>query len=912
MDPDNVTAKTPGSGVQHARRGAADVKPGDLLAGRFLLREILGDGATGTVFSALDRSVGQKVAIKVIHPDLHDERTRERLRREVRASRNGHQNLVAVYDLHEAEGRVFLSMELVEGRSLKDLLDERRSLESHEVVDIGRQVATALSHLHGLGIIHRDVKPGNILLGPDGTAKLCDMGLARPIEEGMTVTETEMVVGTPAYMAPEQGLGADLTAASDVYGLGLTLYQCLTGTVPLTSETAVATLTRRQRERPPAVRGDRPDCPRWLNRLIRWMLEPLPRDRPSTPRVENALITARVWRRPRRRVVAIATAGAAIITVGSIAATYLLHRETVRYEVDGADVHGVDKSDRLTWSYTLPAPPARVIEADLDGDGRPEFIAAGRPAEDTSARTQTMVESYLVALTAHGDVMTSLVPEQAIRSWAFPYRVEINPMPFALDVDADGCEEILLLCQHVRFYPTVVMLYWPRWDRWQRTLDHPGHLGAFTAGTGDGAPGLRFFGLNNTLTLSPVFGEIELVPPRAVPDNGGTVTSLSAAPMAILYPSTIGSWKVYVPLDKATGGIARSGERISVHADGAVDIGNAVPRFRLDRFANPVPGPNQDLDLRARRLQFMNALYLLNPGGAVSAGGVQAVLERTQRDAGPLMEEPSYRLILHVVGARALAAAGDLDGALELLKKTEGDHPDEDLLYLQGHLQAIRGDLDAARITVMQLIDGDRTSRSHFDGVLLLSWIAAEAHDRETAATVIDLAGRNGQVQEEQRTHWTSLWARTRLWWDESTEVDCSTITTQLSADGDAVGCLARWRLRRPGPDDVGFMERSIDLNPDSAGLGRIALAAAHLGRSEPTAALAVLEDAIAALEPTAKYDFNDHQVLELARALQVVALENTGDHDRAAALGDSLVREVRPDVLPGILVREVLDRTHS
>jgi tRNA A-37 threonylcarbamoyl transferase component Bud32 len=890
----------------------SNVSAGDTLAGRFVLREILGCGATGTVFSALDRSVGQKVAIKVLHPDLNDERTHERLRREVRASRNGHPNLVAVYDLHEADGHVFLSMELVEGRSLKDLLAERTSLDASEVVAIGRQVAAALAHLHENGIIHRDVKPGNILLATGGVVKLCDMGLARPIEEGMTVTETEMVVGTPAYMAPEQGLGADLTAASDVYGLGLTLFQCLTGNVPLTSETAVATLTRRQRERPPAVRRERPDCPRWLSRLIQWMLAPHVVDRPSAPQVVKALSTERAWPRPRRRTLAMAAAGAAIAAATIVTTPYFLHRETVRFEVQGAVVRGLDTNDRPTWSYALPAPPARVIEADLNGDGRPEFIAAGRPVEDSSERTQTSTKSFFVALTDGGAVMTSLVPEEAIRSWNFPYRVEIHPRPFALDVDADGRQEILLLCQHVRFYPAVVMLYWPRWDRWVRTLDHPGHLATFVAGTGDGAPGLRFFGLNNALTLSPVFGEIKLVPPGDKPEQGGTVSHLSGAPLAMLNPSTVGSWRAYVPLDKAVGGVARSGERISVHADGAIDIGNAVPRFRLDRFANPVPGPNEGLDLLDRRLEFMNALYSLTPGGAVSAGGVEAILGRTERQAGPLMEEPPYRLILNVVGARAMAAAGDLDRALELLDDVAGSHPDEDLLYLQGHLQAINGDLESARTTVMELINGERTSRSHFDGVLLLHWIAAGAHDRETAATVIDLAGRNGLLDEEQRTHWSSLWARTRLWWDESTDVDCSTSSTQLAADGDAVGCLARWRLGQLSPDDVEFMERSIALNPDSAGLGRVALAAAHLGRSEPAAALAVLENAIASLEPTAKYDFNDHQVLELARALQVVALEDAGEHDRATTLADVLVRKLRPDVLPGILIREVLDRTNS
>jgi len=305
-------------------------------------------------------------------------------------------------------------------------------------------------------------------------------------------------------------------------------------------------------------------------------------------------------------------------------------------------------------------------------------------------------------------------------------------------------------------------------------------------------------------------------------------------------------------------------------------------------------------------------LYMLNPGGAVSARGVQTALERTRGHAGSLMEEPPYRLILHVLGARAMAAAGDLDAALDLLEDGTGGRKDEDVLYLRGHLQAINGDLDSARTTVTQLINSERNSRSHYDGVLLLSWIAAGAHDRETAATVIDLAGRNGLLDEQQRAHWNSLWARTRLWWDESTAVDCSTTATQLDAGGDAVGCLARWRLGRSDPGDVESMERSIDLNPDSAGIGRVALAAAHLGRSDPAAALSVLENTIAGLEPTAKFDLNDHQALELAHALQVVALDETGEHDRATTLADSLVDELRPDVLPGILVREVLDRTNN
>jgi serine/threonine-protein kinase len=124
-------------------------------------------------------------------------------------------------------------------------LAERERLSVEETVELGAQVAKALAHLHGNGLVHRDVKPGNVLLSSDGQIKLCDLGLARPIARGTTVTETAMVVGTPAYMAPEQATAIELTAATDIYALGLTLYKCLTGEVPLEGDTAVETLMRR-------------------------------------------------------------------------------------------------------------------------------------------------------------------------------------------------------------------------------------------------------------------------------------------------------------------------------------------------------------------------------------------------------------------------------------------------------------------------------------------------------------------------------------------------------------------------------------------------------------------------------------------------------------------------------------------
>ena len=911
MDTSDATDQGAPSGRIRRTAGVPEVKPGDTLADRFLLREILGHGATGTVFSALDRSVGQKVAIKVLHPDLHDERTRERLRREVRASRNGHPNAVAVYDLHEAEGNVFLSMELVEGRSLKDLLTERKNLDPSEVVAIGRQVAAALAHLHGLGIIHRDIKPGNILLACDGTVKLCDMGLARPIEEGMTVTETEMVVGTPAYMAPEQGLGADLTTASDVYGLGLTLYQCLTGSVPLTSETAVATLTRRQRERPPAVRRERPDCPSWLNRLIRRMLEPRPGDRPPATKVVAALETGRVWPRPRRRTAAAAGAAFAVSVAAFLLGPRLLTRETVRFEVGPAEVHGVDATGRVTWTHDLPAPITSAEPADLDGDGRDEIVVAGRPDRSPEGRDVDPTYSFLTVLTRTGELMTRIVPEERLADWNYPFRLDLNPIPFILDIDGDGRHEIILLCQHTRFYPAVLMLYWPRWDLWERLLDHPGHIYAMGAASRDGSPGLGFVAVNNLLAMVFAYGEIEIVSPASRQAQRRSMIGFGAPPDAPLIRTSVGSWRAYVPLDSGEHGQPKS-ERISIdHISPDIRVRMGLEGCALDPFYNPVPGPNAGRDLQEARLDFMSAMFLLSPGrGAISSDGTMAFLEATRSNAGSLMEEPSYEVIFDVIGARALATAGDLEAAIALLESAGSATANEDLPYRLGHLQAVAGRFDASKATITQLIDTGWGPRSRFDATLLMLQLALRTRDSDKAQASISYLVERDAVGANQSVLTSALWARVRLWWDESTDADCAVRSVDLDADGDAVGCLARWRTHQNRGNDVQFMEASNAINTDGSKLGRVALAAALMAGDRASEALAELDRLIAELEPGSRYDFVDREVLDLARAVRATALLDSGDSAAARNAARQLAPHLGSGTLPEILVLEVLDRT--
>jgi hypothetical protein len=402
-------------------------EPGTVLGHRFVIEAVLGKGGTSVVYVARDGRLGQSVAIKLLHPDLVNDVSRERLRREVQAARHGHANVVTVYDLHDDGGPMpYLSMELVEGRSLAHILgEERHRLGIEETIGIGRQIAAALDHLHAHGLVHRDVKPSNILITESGVAKLCDLGLVRLLERGETLTATAMTVGTPAYMAPEQGSGGELTPAADVYALGLTLYECLTGKVPHAGDTAIDTLVRRQKARPPALRRDDPACPRWLERLLARTLDPRPADRPSAIAVARALETRRVRRRVSRR--AMATATALIMLAGASALTLraLAHRETVRVEAAGTEVRGVDARGQATWKIPLVGPVETVEHADIDGDGSEEVLVGTAPADRQDAwlgaASYGRQEFLIVAKSGH--VITRVDPRDVLLlRWGHPFQ----------------------------------------------------------------------------------------------------------------------------------------------------------------------------------------------------------------------------------------------------------------------------------------------------------------------------------------------------------------------------------------------------------------------------------------------------------------------------------------------------------
>jgi eukaryotic-like serine/threonine-protein kinase len=234
----------------------------EAIAGRYELIELIGKGGMSSVYKAHDRLLDRQVAIKVLHPHFTaDEEYVERFRREARSvAQLSHPNIVTVIDRGEDEGRQYIVFEYVEGENLKQLLERTGPMPVRETLVLGLQMARALSFAHGRGLIHRDVKPQNVLLNPDGQAKMTDFGIARSVDvQGVTITGT--VLGTSEYIAPEQARGQQVDAQTDVYSLGVVLYELLTGGVPYDGDNFVTVALRHVNEPVPSVLERRPEIP---------------------------------------------------------------------------------------------------------------------------------------------------------------------------------------------------------------------------------------------------------------------------------------------------------------------------------------------------------------------------------------------------------------------------------------------------------------------------------------------------------------------------------------------------------------------------------------------------------------------------------------------------------------------------
>lgn len=259
---------------------------GTVLGARYRLDSRIAIGGMGEVWRAQDETLGRTVAVKVLKPEYAEDPTFvERFRAEARnTARLAHSGIATVYDYGEVpvEGAVgssaYLVMELVPGQPLSAILRERGPLRPSETMSIIGQTALALQAAHERGVIHRDVKPGNLMITPDGRVKVTDFGIARATDE-IPLTQTGTVLGTSYYLAPEQAAGREVTAASDVYSLGIVAYECLAGRRPFQDTNPVAVAMAHQTEPPPPLPAS---VPAPIAEVVYAALSKSPRDRPPT------------------------------------------------------------------------------------------------------------------------------------------------------------------------------------------------------------------------------------------------------------------------------------------------------------------------------------------------------------------------------------------------------------------------------------------------------------------------------------------------------------------------------------------------------------------------------------------------------------------------------------------------------
>ncbi|HNZ96211.1 MAG TPA: serine/threonine-protein kinase [Thermoanaerobaculia bacterium] len=522
--PDSPTATwNPDAGA--GSHGEPLLPPGRLFADRYEVRELLGTGGSAQVFRAWDRTLRREVALKVLMPERAGANARRRLAREAALARDVESpHLLRVFDVGEAEGLAFLILELLPGGSLRDRL-RSGPLPVGEAVEIGRQLLTGLAALHAARIVHRDVKPSNVLFTAAGEAKLGDLGVALPLDADETrATSMGALLGTIDYLSPEQALGHEADERSDLFAIGLVLCEMLTGDLPFVRDGSAATLLARLRQPAPAVRHRCPEAPRWLDTLVARLLEADPRCRPQSAEAVLADLRARRFRLPshrrRRLLAAVAAAGALLAAAG-----FIWQRERAGFSHlavlgEGTDpgVVAVDRAGRELWR--LPEVAATVARnatlAHLVPGELPRLVAILHRNHDNRP------ESTL-RLTALDPATGAVVDRIDLRAGRFDtpfpgYAMRYVPNPIvASDLDRDGIDELLISYHHVRSWPAFTILYEPRYRRSRVVYRSAGHE-RFAAAhdlDGDGHPELLFTGINSLLGSYPVATAVRLFPPVA-------------------------------------------------------------------------------------------------------------------------------------------------------------------------------------------------------------------------------------------------------------------------------------------------------------------------------------------------------------------------------------------------------------
>ncbi|MCJ7579958.1 MAG: serine/threonine protein kinase, partial [Candidatus Aminicenantes bacterium] len=246
-----------------------ELTTGSTFAQRYQIIEELGKGGMGRVYKVLDKETNEKIAIKLIKPEIaSDKKTIERFRNELTIARKiGHRNVCRMYDMNREQDNYYITMEYVSGGDLKSFIKRAAPLSTARTIFIAKQICEGLSEAHNLGIVHRDLKPNNIMIDENGNARIMDFGIARSIK-GKGITGSGIMIGTPEYMSPEQVEAKEVDQRSDIYSLGLILYEMVTGQLPFKGDTPLAVAMKQKGETPRDPGELNPQIPAELSRLI--------------------------------------------------------------------------------------------------------------------------------------------------------------------------------------------------------------------------------------------------------------------------------------------------------------------------------------------------------------------------------------------------------------------------------------------------------------------------------------------------------------------------------------------------------------------------------------------------------------------------------------------------------------------
>ncbi len=845
---------------------------------RWQATRLLGNGGQAEVWLARDLELGEWVAVKVFRDNL-SETQRERLRREVRLGRSlSHPSLVRVFELIEAGGRLAVTMEWVSGGSLAARVEDG-PLPIGQAVAVADDVLGVLAYLHSRGIVHRDVKPSNLLLDDKGCVRLADLGLVRSLEGSRDLTATAMAVGTPGYMSPEQIRGLDPTPGADLYSLGVTLFHLLAGRMPFDGNSSFEVADKHLHASPPDVRSLRPDCPAWLARFVGRLIEKSPRDRwPDAAcaldalRRKRVLVSPRFW---RRAVLAVA----AVLAVGGLVAAWTgAHRgvpAAVRVTRDQLVV--IDARHHELWRRRVPGAALDAVVGDFLGEGAPQVAVSSAPAgrgqpagtEDIAVVGADGRERARFASVGRTDLVTR-----------FPGVGPTVDRATLFALDLGGAHPALAwINQSLPWFPSVVGI----WDaahgaRPGPVLFNSGYITGLTAAALDGGHReLIATGINNRLGYQAVAVILD-------PASHGGFAAPSPGPS----PDLASDWQfvkatsvspvvAYVPL-----GAYRGETKVVAAGRSGITVRAGETVVELDASGNPRTSPLFGRRPEPRR-RFWDAL-------AVACLEIEAGRENPDRvvtalDQGHanVLAEPPMQLASTLMLTRSLALAGRHDDAVALLKAALQSTPEESDLWLRlGEQLAISGRtaaaVDALSEAVRPRLAGRRGVDAAFDLLLLATREGDEALYRRVVSRV---SGASVAQAPQLLVLFEPIWAFCRgLWSPSSFNVSGADITL-FRADR----VLQRWAQFERDGDAAGAERDALALADDDeiGPLARLLAARAQTESGQAASAVGEARSALGALAPGSRIDIEARLWTALAQRILADALVAAGDRASAA-----------------------------